>query len=109
MRTFMMTAFFGAVPKHSLAKRYVDNIVKNVKTKFYGDSPLDTTGPGCFGKSFDEIKNTNNMLIGKFDGSCFNFLGVKWVQHKCNKCTKGQNWIHGNNYNDLWYKRAYYN
>lgn len=108
-RSFMMNAFFGAVSKHPLAKRYIDNIIRNVETKFYGDSPLDTTGTGCLGKSFDEMKNnTNNMLIGKFDGSCFTFLGVKWVQHKCDKCKKGQNWKHGNNYNDLWNNRTYY-
>ena len=108
-RTFMFNGFFGAVPKHPFAKRYVDNIIRNVETKYYGESPLDTTGPGCLGKSFDEMKNnTNKMLIGKFDGYCFTFLGVKWVQHKCDKCTKGQNWKHGNNYNDLWNNRTYY-
>ena len=108
-RTFMMTAFFGAVPKHPLAKRYVDNIVNNVETKHYGDVPLDTTGPGCFGKSFDEMKlNTSNMLIGRHDRNFFKFSGIKWVQQKCEKCTKGQDWKHGNNYNVLWKNKTYY-
>ena len=109
-RTFMMTAFFGAVPKHPIAKRFVDNLAKNVETEQYGDMPLDTTGPGCFGKSFDEMKpNTSNMLIGQYNlDFIFRFMGHPWVQHKCDKCSKDQNWEHGNNYNVLWNNRTFY-
>ena len=38
----------------------------------------------------------------------FKFSGIKWVQQKCEKCTKGQDWKHGNNYNVLWKNKTYY-
>ena len=111
-RTFMMTAFFGSEPKHILLQQYIKNIINNVKTKYYGENVLDTTGPGCFGKSYDQLKDTLNkktIILGQFKKDFyFYFFGKQWVLHKCEKCSKGPDWSHGNNYYQLWKDRKYY-
>lgn len=107
-RTFMMTNFFGSIKKHPLLKKYIDNIIHNTETKHYGELPLDTTGPGVFGKSYDAIVSKENMLIGQYSNNHTYFYGTKWIVGKCDACTKGQNWKHGNNYNDLWKSKTYY-
>ena len=96
----MMTAFFGSEPKHILLQQYIINIINNVKTKYYGDMGLDTTGPGCFRKSYDQIKHKlyhKEMILGQFllrfyPRTFFLNKPKKWVQHKCKECSKNQDW-----------------
>ncbi len=112
-RTFIMNNFFGSVPKHPLLTKNIKNIIKHVDTKFYGDCPLDTTGTGCLGKTYDELIDydyDDTILEGQFDeeSGCTIFFHDAWVLHKCSDCEKGQHWTNGNNYNDLWNAKTYY-
>lgn len=111
-RTFMMTNFFGAAIHHPVLNEYIRNIMLNVQHKHYGDSPLDATATGVLGKSFDLVKpymNRKRMLIGQFyDNFKTHFNNEPWVLGKCDKCTKDQTWVNGNNYIKLWNERKYY-
>lgn len=114
-QTYMMTNFFGAPRHHLLLKTYINNIIKNTKNRYYGNNPLDPTACGCFGKSYDEIKHKldhKHMILGIYDDihkGCHTFFEKeKWVQSKCDLCTKDQNWENGNNYNVLWGNRTYF-
>ena len=87
--------------------------MKHVEMRFYGDCPLDTTGTGCLGKSYDKIIDydyDDSIIEGQFDeeSGCTIFFNDAWVLHKCAECEKGQNWANGNNYNNFWHSRTYY-
>ena len=111
-RTFMMTNFFGSIRKHPVLHEFITNIIHNTKTKHYGTNPLDTTGPGCLGKSFETVLHRldkTRMLIGQFYTTHYtHFNNIPWILGKCDKCTKDQNWEHGNNYVEMWNNRTFY-
>jgi mannosyltransferase OCH1-like enzyme len=47
--------------KHPFLKQAIEDILENVKNKYYGNSPLDTTGPVCLYKSLNKsLGLTNN-------------------------------------------------
>ena len=48
----MFNAFIGSVPKSPILYTAIKMIINNVKTKYYGNTPLDPTGPGLLGKAF---------------------------------------------------------
>jgi len=104
-------AFFGGIKNHPILKDCINNVIYNVNNKIYGNCGLDPTGPCLIGNI---IKKYNIVINGEFnhlnnnDGDYFdNDLG-NIIQHKCNKCSKGQDWKNGNNYNILWNKKKFY-
>lgn len=110
-RTFMMNNFFGGCPRHPLLKQYITDIIHNVQTQYYGDIPLDITGPGCFGGSYDKIKGNldpKRTIIGQYDSVYHVIHNKKWIRGKCSKCSQGQDWVNGNNYNTLWHNKTFY-
>lgn len=104
-------AFFGSTQNNSILKDCINSIIKNVNSKFYGDSTLDPTGPCLFGK---EIKKNNIKKYGEFNhkegngGYFYHDILGKIIQHKCNGCEKGQEWVNGNNYNVMWANKQIY-
>jgi len=109
----IQNAFFGSIPKHPILQKTIELVIENVKNKYYGDIPLDTTGVCVFGKAIiyynynikkieEQGYHKNNFFYHKNKN-----LG-KVIQQKCDKCRKGQNWKNGNNYNDLWNQKKYY-
>ena len=63
-------AFIAAQPKLSIFKKAIDQIVENVKNKYYGTSPLAVTGPVLFRKILDtqdipyrlELEQSGNFI-----------------------------------------------
>ena len=103
----VMTSFFGRKKNHFILKDCIHSIIKNVNSNFYGDDPVDPTGPCLFGK---EIKKHDIKKYGYFgDGGYYyhDILG-KIVKHKCNDCGYTQNWVNGNNYIELWKNKQIY-
>lgn len=106
----MGTGFFGCKPYHPVLKTAIDQIIENVKNKFYGNSCLDPTGPFLFGNAFLKHKHEmKDYLLGNFDwDNYFSFGDKKAVEHKCDGVSKDQNWENGNNYVTMWVKRCAY-
>lgn len=107
--------FFGSIAKHKILKTVIDLIIYNVKNNYYGNSPLDPTGPCVFGKAFKINNISDNILFGHFDGSYFILNNINVIKHKYDdkRCPYdiyiNQNWDNGNNYNHLWFQKKIYN
>lgn len=56
------TALIICKPKNKIMLKSIRQIVKNVKTNFYGSSCLDPTGPGLLGKFFTKEEKHNLKL-----------------------------------------------
>jgi mannosyltransferase OCH1-like enzyme len=110
----VMTAFFGAIPKHSILKDAIKRVINNCINEHYGDSSLDPTGPHLFGVAINHYNSNNKTIeasgefIHKQKGSFIHKELGRIIQHKCNACQDGQDWNKGNNYNDKWNNREYY-
>ena len=81
-------------------------MLNNVNKRYYGVNPLDTTGPGVWGRVVH--KHCVLKVKCEYKHNYFMWNSTKIVRHKCTKCTKGQDWKYGNNYNTLWRTRQYY-
>jgi mannosyltransferase OCH1-like enzyme len=55
-------AIIVALPKNEILLKCINQIVENVKTKYYGFSSLDPTGPGLLGHFFSADKRNNLEL-----------------------------------------------
>ena len=91
----------------------INQIVQNVKDKFYGNSCLDPTGPNLLGKFFsDHEKNSFDLkhnLVGSNDYDKF----ILFNNHPVLKCYNGyfserQKYASKQHYGQLWYNRQIY-
>jgi mannosyltransferase OCH1-like enzyme len=110
----LQNAFFAIIPKHPLLKNCIEKCIENVKNKFYGNFSLEPTGPSLFGKEFEKLKSfTSNILLGFYihdiPGGSHYINNKKVIIHKCDKCTKGNEWKYGNNWLKMWEKKDIYN
>jgi mannosyltransferase OCH1-like enzyme len=62
------TALIVTLPNNEIMKECINHIVNNVKNKYYGNSPLDPTGPGLLGKFFSnkQINELNMYHEGSY-------------------------------------------
>jgi mannosyltransferase OCH1-like enzyme len=56
-------AFMVCNPKNSKLKKLIEMVVENVKSKYYGKTPLSPTGPDLFKSVFDEEEKKSLELI----------------------------------------------
>jgi hypothetical protein len=116
----MHNALIGSVPKSPILRTAIEMVVNNVKTNYYGKTPLDPTGPGLLGKAFatyysyafrKEI-DTEDLLIGNHCSdqgfTCIDFNSQKRITVKHTKLEQSQNWSNGNNYNVVWHTGEIY-
>ena len=54
--------FMVSLPKNEKLLKSINQIVENVKNSYYGNSPLDITGPILFGQFFDYEEKKNQLL-----------------------------------------------
>ena len=67
---YLHNALIASSPNHQMIKKAIDVIIENVRNKFYGNSALEPTGPGAFGKAFNlyfERKEDEPINIGMFN------------------------------------------
>ena len=65
--------FIACTRKHPFIKQYIKDIIENVKNNYYGNSPLEVTGPLCLSKSIQKVNNTiKEFKLGKNTGK-YNF------------------------------------
>jgi hypothetical protein len=110
----LQNAFFAIVPKHLLLKKCIDRVISNVKNKYYGTCDLEPTGPALFGSEFEKLTTVqDNILLGYYvhdiPGGSHHINNKRIIIHKCNECTKGNEWEYGNNWQRLWRKKDIYN
>lgn len=75
---YLHNAIIASTPGHSMIKKAIDVLVENVRNRFYGNTILDPTGPGAFGKAFNLHfgRNENEAIMpGMFD------LETKVINH----------------------------
>ena len=61
-------AILGAYPQHPLIVAMANKVLKNVRSKTYGDDPLDITGPTAVGRAVLEVLNTCQLpIVGKHE------------------------------------------
>jgi mannosyltransferase OCH1-like enzyme len=67
------TALIVTLPKNEIMRKCIYQIVENVKSKFYGKTPLSPTGPGLLGKYFTneerrtlELYHEGSVIENKF-------------------------------------------
>lgn len=110
----LQNCFFGSTKHNILLKKAIDVCFDHVKNKFYGNSPLDTTGVCAFGKAFKQVNlNLNTVQFCDFkheqkEGGAIFYNNKIIIQHKCDNCGSDQNWKEGNNYNTIYYDKNYY-
>ena len=97
-------AFFGAIPKHPILKDAIDQIILNVKNKYYGNFCLDPTGPYVLGESYKKIykdlsvEEQKKYITGVFSNNYFNIDTKQIIMNKC----VNNHWGNGNDYAYLW-------
>ena len=117
-RKCMQNNFFGAVRGHPLIAIQIRIMMEHIQQKYYGQSTLHATGPCAFGIAFQEYEKAFPELQ-KYSRHGYHLGDLQihsspkersesLILHKCNGCGTDQNWASGNNYNDLFAKKAYY-
>ena len=56
-------SFMAAYPRHPLILSFIENVMKNVHTRYYGKHPLDITGPTALGLFFNNFFSRNDQKI----------------------------------------------
>lgn len=55
-----------AKPQSPILAKAIDAVCDNVDNRYYGQSPLDPTGPNCFGRVVSEHAKTMTCVFGEF-------------------------------------------
>jgi hypothetical protein len=111
-----------AKPRHPALSRAIDNVLANVKSKYYGITPLCPTGPSLWGKSIAE--SSQGAIGGLVFGDCMELTPLHPRKNKsfvlpdgsifasCKPAEGGDLKLMGaadtNNYNELWHGRNVY-
>jgi len=107
--------YFYARPGCPILADCIDQVVENVRRRYYGKDPHFPTGPAVLGRSVANLSQDLDVLIGQY----------WWLPYRRNKYTlpnygvvgrgKSRRWRGGmsgvpggNNYNDLWRTRDIY-
>ena len=100
-------------PGNEILLKAINQIVLNVKNKFYGDSCLEPTGPNLLGKFFSEHEKNSfdlsHLLIGSDVDNRFILLN-KYPILKCYNGYSNEKQSFGSrqNYGDMWNSRNIY-
>ena len=60
----------ASIPGHPMIKKAIDVVIEHIRNRFYGNNPLEPTGPGAFGKAFNihfGRKEDEPISVGMFD------------------------------------------
>jgi len=71
------TALIVSLPGNEILQKCIRQIVDNVQNKYYGNGPLDPTGPGLLGKYFTQEERDTMELYHSFVESNNNYCIIK--------------------------------
>lgn len=108
-------------PRHPVMQRAINRIVEYSKVKFYGNHPLEPTGPYMFGRVLADELDWSNILFGDSELINIDATGrynivkvmpageVVAFRNKTNNSSIGEFINGGDSYSDLWHDcRAWY-
>ena len=109
-------SFFYSKPNNPILSEAIEEIVSNVRNRYYGHDPHFVGGPSVFGRAIAKYGTTMDLLVGQY--WWFKYQKNKYVlpgdqvvaRHKRGGANKGgvSGIIGGNNYNEIWTKRTVY-
>jgi hypothetical protein len=113
----MQNGFFGSVKNNLILKEAISQVIENCKQNNFGKSPWYPTGPCLLGDAFRKVTATHTLRFklgftenDKVSGPCFIINSKKFIINKC--CfdihVPASNFKDGNNYSELWKKKAIY-
>jgi len=110
------TSFFYSRPNNPVLIECIEEIGRNVENKYYGHDPHFIGGPSVFGRAIAKFGLDINLCVGGYHW--FKYRRNKYIlpngtvaaRHKRGGAYSGgiSGVVGGNNYNDLWNKRAIY-
>ena len=109
-------SFFYSRPNNPILNEAIEEIVSNVRNRYYGHDPHFIGGPSVFGRAIAKYGTTMDLLVGqywwfKYQKNKYVLPGKRVVaRHKRGGANKGgvSGIIGGNNYNEIWAKRTVY-
>ena len=105
-------AFIVCKPRNKLLLNSINAIVRNVRNKYYGESPLDPTGPGLIGKLAMKY-NTGNIDLKHNTGGGYILyenkfiISTEYLEYNKER-SELNNKIKKARYDILWNKRQVY-
>ena len=109
-------SFFFSKPNNPILSEAIEQIIFNVRNKYYGHDPHFIGGPSVFGRAIAKYWTEANLLIGQY----------WWFRYRKNKYVLPRNQVvargkrggaykggisgipGGNNYNEIWAARKVY-
>lgn len=112
----VINGFFYSKPNNPILEHAIQQIVENVRHKYYGHDPHFPTGPSVLGRAVVCAGLDLNLLVGqhwwfKYRKNKFVLPGNRVVaRHKRGGAFNGGNSgiLGGNNYNEIWKARLVY-
>lgn len=111
----VLTGLIVSKPRNIIIKNCIDQIVKNVKERFYGVNPLYPTGPGLLGMFFNEQER--NDLKAYFTSSNFDKFKLYYIIYNNqiilqfnndNYRSEQRMYQKNTHYHDLWHSQNIY-
>jgi mannosyltransferase OCH1-like enzyme len=109
-------SFFYSKPDNPILSEAIEQIVSNVRNKYYGHDPHFIGGPSVFGRAIAKYGTEVDLLVGQY--WWFRYRKNKYVlpggqvvaRHKRGGAYKGgaSGILGGNNYNEMWASRTVY-
>jgi len=101
-------AFMVNLPKNPLLLKCIQQIVQNVKHKYYGRNPLSITGPQLMSNYFSQSSIRSNDLYHGPEGCCIYIGNSKIMDHYSQYRKEQRNTQKTAYYATLWKKRQVY-
>ena len=109
---YVACGMFYSAPGNIVFKKAIDQIIHNCKTQYYGIHPVDCTGPGLFGKVFEQFPDQSiGALLMINQVFCFTIDNTLIARGKKNGQHGSMAYLGdatGGNYHQLWGARKVY-
>jgi hypothetical protein len=110
------TSFFFSKPNNPILSEAIEQIVSNVRNKYYGHDPHFIGGPSVFGRAIAKYGTEVELLVGQY--WWFKYRKNKYVLPGNHVVARGKRGgdheggisgiVGGNNYNEMWSARTVY-
>jgi mannosyltransferase OCH1-like enzyme len=107
-------ALIVSLPENSILMKAINQIVENVKNNYYGNSPLDPTGPGLLSRYFTEkekkqINMRHDIILSDLNNRVIYFNNYIILKSYNNNIKEKQIFQKVKYYAELWHEKKIYN